>query len=107
MWCRESQTGYTGKKSLTSCSDVGKEYSIGGAAGGYEGVGAVDMDSQCQPAMRCQNGTVARELLMVTPLLYSWRETTTHRFLYMSNERRFADLDKVRFRYFLASFVFW
>jgi hypothetical protein len=50
VWGREPQSGYKGRRILTPCSDGGKEYSIDGAAGVYEGLEVVELGRQTMPA---------------------------------------------------------
>jgi hypothetical protein len=49
VWGRESQSGYTGNRVLTPSSEGGKEYSVDGASGDYEGK-FVDSGRRAVPA---------------------------------------------------------
>jgi hypothetical protein len=50
LWGRQSQPGYTGKRTLARSSDGGKEYSIDSAPGCYEDPAAVHIGRQSMPA---------------------------------------------------------
>lgn len=50
LWGRESQSGYTGKRTLTPSSDAGKEYSNNDAALGFDHPEVVNIGRQPMPA---------------------------------------------------------